>query len=300
MDTKKIIKKYLLNPRLIPATLASLAFSGADDETYLKILFPIRTGYVLNLKNPQTFNEKLQFLKLYRYRPEYTQMTDKLAVRRYVKERIGEDLFPKIYGEWINFSQIDFEKLPDNFVLKTNHDSGSVLIVRDKSKLDIKKEKKLFDKSISKNFYKSSRERPYKDIMPKIFAEEFLHDDIIDYKLMCFNGKVKCSFTCSERKTGLKVTWYDYGWNRMPFERLYPSSKADIKKPVNYNKMIEIAERLSSGMEFLRVDFYEENSRAYLSELTFYPGAGMEFFRPFEWDKRLGDWLDIKMEARIL
>lgn len=271
-----------------------------EDEEYLKKIYKVRMGKDLNLESPKTFNEKLQWLKLHDRKPEYTTMVDKYEVKKYVADNIGEEYIIPTLGVWDNVEDIEFDKLPNQFVLKCTHDSGSIVICKDKSKLDFEAVKKKLKKGLDRNLFWYGREWPYKDVKPRIIAEPYMEDgkahELIDYKFMCFNGVVKCSFTCSERFTesGLKVTFFDKDWNVMPFERHYPASKNPPKKPINYDKMIQFSEKLSKGILFVRVDFYEINGQLFFGELTFYPGSGFEEFTPEEWDYKLGDFLKLK------
>lgn len=270
------------------------------DKLFLKIKFKIKVGYKLNLKRPTTFNEKLQWLKLYDRRPEYTTMVDKYAVKKYVADKIGEQYVIPTLGVWDSFDEIDFDKLPNQFVLKCTHDSGGLAICKDKSTFDHEAAKKKINDSLNRNYYYSGREWPYKDVNPRIIAEKYMEDTQIkisslnDYKLMCFNGKVRCTFVCSDRKENLRITIFDNEWKRMPFGRYnHPASEEDISKPKNFDGMIELAEILSNDIPFVRVDFYEINGRIYFGELTFYPGAGFEEFSPGKWDRILGDWIEL-------
>lgn len=270
-----------------------------NDETYLRRLFRWKMGRRLNLENPQTFNEKLQWLKLNDHNPEYTKMVDKYEAKKYVAGIIGEEYIVPTLGIWEHFEEIDFEGLPDRFVLKCTHDSGGVVICNDKKEFDIEKAKEKLNRSLNRSYYLSSREWPYKNVKPRIIAEKYIENDsgmeLVDYKLMCFNGKVKCSFICSRRysKEGLKVTFYDREWKLMPFERHYQREKKPAKKPENYEKMLELAERLSYGIPFVRVDFYNVDGRVLFGEMTFYPGSGIEEFSPEEWDYELGSWIQL-------
>ena len=275
-------------------------YNNLGDEEFLRRKFRAELGYELDLKNPKTFNEKLQWLKLYDRNPIYTTMVDKCAVKKYVADLIGEEYIIPTLGEWDNPDEIDFELLPSKFVLKCNHNSGQgMCICRDKTKIDIEEVRSNLKKGLKQNYYLQSREWPYKNVKPKIIAEKYMEDynsqDLRDYKLMCFNGEVKCSFVCSNRFSdkGLHVTFFDEKWNPMPFERSYPSDPYNIPKPVNYDKMVELAEKLSEGIGFVRVDFYEVNGKIYFGELTFFPGSGMEAFQPEDWDYRLGEWIDL-------
>ncbi len=276
-------------------------YNNLDDASYLKRAFKCYMGKELNLDSPKTLNEKLQWLKLYNRKPEYTMMVDKYAVRKYIADTIGEEYLIPLLGVWDNPDDIDFNALPNQFVLKCNHNSGlGMCICKDKSKLDIAKVKAELRKGLKQDYYLTSREWPYKDVPRKIVCEKYMEDcqvhELIDYKFMCFNGAVKCSFTCSERfsESGLKVTFFDKDWNVMPFERHYPASKNPPTKPINYDKMIQFSEKLSKGIPFIRVDFYEINGKLFFGELTFYPGSGFEEFTPEEWDYRLGDFLKLK------
>lgn len=270
-----------------------------SDKLYLKIIFKLRLGYSLDLKNPQTFNEKLQWLKLYDRNPKYIQMVDKYEVRKYISENIGEEYLIPLIGVYNRFEEINFEELPNQFVIKCTHDSGGVVICKNKSKFDIRKAKEKIKKSMKRNFYYSGREWPYKNIKPKIIIEQYMEDkkakELIDFKIMCFNGIPKFSFTCSERyNDGLKVTFYNLSWEKMSFERHYPSSTKNIEKPKNYELMLELSKKLSKNIPFVRVDWYEINGKLYFGELTFYPGSGLEEFKPFSWDKKLGNLLSLE------
>lgn len=270
------------------------------DKTYLKIMYRIKIGRKLNLKNPTTFNEKLQWLKIHDRNPKYTNLVDKVAVRDYIKEMIGEEYLIPILGVYDNFDDIDFDTLPNQFVIKCNHDSGGVAICKDKATFDIEKARDKINHSLKKNYYYNGREYPYKNIKPKVVIEAYMEDqkekELIDYKIMCFNGIPQMSFTCSERyKDGLKVTFFDLDWNKLPFERHYPASKVDIKRPKNYDKMLEFSTKLSKNIPFVRVDWYEINGRLYFGELTFYPGSGMEEFNPEYWDEKIGRLIDLSL-----
>lgn len=269
------------------------------DKPYLELMYWVKMDHRLDLKNPRTFNEKLQWLKLYNRRPEYTMMADKVLVRDYIAKTLGPEYLIPLLGVWDDPDEIDFDKLPDRFVLKCNHNSGlGMCICKDKSKLDIDKVRKELREGLKQNYYLTGREWPYKDIPRKILCEQYMEDgseELVDYKLMCFGGEVQCSFVCSERfsSNGLRVTFFDRDWRVMPFERHYPKSDSPIPKPQCYTKMVAFAEKLSEGMPFVRVDFYEIGGRLYFGELTFFPGGGYEEFTPEEYDGILGDQIRI-------
>lgn len=256
------------------------------------------TGKRLDLKNPRSFNEKLQWLKLYDRKDEYTQMVDKYGVREYIAKTIGEEYLFPLLGVWEKVEDIDFDSLPERFVLKCTHDSGGVIVCRDKSKFDIDSAKSRLNAWMKRNYFYCSREWPYKNVKPRIIAEKYMEDEsgeLVDYKFMCFDGVVKSCFTCTERFTpfGLKVTFFNERWERLPFERGYPSSSKQIAKPANYDKMMQLSQKLSKGIPFVRVDFYEADGKIYFGELTFYPGSGLEKFSPEEWDYTFGSWINI-------
>lgn len=268
-----------------------------DNKEYLAERFKKRTGYQLNFENPQTFNEKLQWLKLYDHNPDYTKMVDKQAVKKYVADKIGEEYIIPSLGVWDKFEDIDFLKLPKQFVLKCTHDCGSIILVEDRDKLNYEMAKTKLNAALSANYYWKGREWPYKNVKRRIVAEPYMESPeyMIDYKFLCFQGKAKMIFTCTERfeKDGLKVTFFDLDWRKQNFERHYPMSTKKIVRPKNLELMIKLAEQLSSGIPFVRVDFYEIKEKVYFGEMTFFPGGGMEEFRPEEWDFILGKWIEL-------
>ena len=293
-----MIKKIILHLKWMLAQKGF--FDSWTDERYLKLTYRLMIGKKLNLNNPQTFNEKLQWLKIHDRNYQYTNLVDKIEAKKIVGKVIGEEYIIPTLEICDSFDEIDWEKLPNRFIIKCNHNSGGVIVVNDKKDLDKDSLRTHFNKLLKKNYYYNGREYPYKNIKPKIMIEENIQNantkkQIDDYKLMCFNGKVKCSFVCSNRdsKEGLCVNFYDEDWNPMPFERHYPKNKQEFPKPKEYNKMVELAEKLSKNIPFVRFDFYVVNDKIYFGELTFYPGSGMEEFTPDEWDYILGTWLDI-------
>lgn len=270
-----------------------------SDKAYLKLSYRLNMGKKLNLKEPKTFNEKLQWLKLYNRKPEYTMMVDKFEVRKYIAEKLGEEYLIPCLGVWDKAEDIDFDKLPEQFVLKCNHNSGTgMCICKDKSKLDIEKVRKELNKGLKENYFYHGREWPYKNVKPRIIAEKYMVDEsgteLKDYKFMCFGGKCENIFVCSERyENELKVTFFDTEWNRMKFERHYKASQKIINKPKKLDKMIVLAEELSKNIPFVRIDFYDINGKIYFGEITFYPGTGMEEFNPEEWDYKLGELINL-------
>ncbi len=289
---------------LIFLNAKSIKESEAKEIIYLKKLFKHRMHETLDLDTPKSFNQKIQWLKLYNRNPQYTNLVDKYEVKKYIEQKIGQGYTIPTLSVWNSIEDIDFNKLPDSFVLKCTHDSGGVIICQDKSRFNIKKAEAKLKRYLKRNFYITSREWPYKNVKPRIIAEPYMMDasgsELKDYKFMCFNGKVKCLFTCTDRyaQDGLKVTFFDTDWNRLPFERHYPSDPQFIEKPHSFKQMIDLSEKLSKNIPFVRVDFYEIDNKPYFGEMTFYPGSGMEEFTPRKWDDILGDWIELPEKQR--
>lgn len=299
---KKVVKA-IKNPNIVMLVLLNLKiFRAFPDELYLKIVFRLRTGKKLNLENPKTFNEKLQWLKLNDRKSHYKHLVDKLKVREYIARELGEEYLIPLLGVYNSFEDIKFNELPNQFVLKPNHTSGNVYICKDKSKINYKKLRIEINKWLKREYFWKHREWPYKGISPKIICEKYMIDqskeELNDYKIMCFNGKAKCIFVCKNRgsSSGLNIDIYDTNWNLTPMQRVgSPNSGGYSDKPKNYIQMIEYAERLAQNNKFLRVDFYNINDQLYFGELTFYPSSGFEGFEPREYDKLLGDWLNLSV-----
>lgn len=283
-------------PRAFLALSRRLHFDRCiSDENYLKLMFRAQLGEALNLDEPVTFNAKLQWLKLHDRNPLYTTLVDKYRVKPWVANIIGADHITKNYGVWENVEDIELDNLPERFVLKTNHDSGGVAICRNRSTFDFDAAKKTLQKSLDTNYYWSCREWPYKDVKALVFAEEYLETDsasqeLTDYKVMCFDGTAQCVFTCTDRaKNDLRVDFFDLDWNHLPFTRHYPNADSAPEEPSALHEMISMAERLATGIPFVRCDFYEVEGRVYFGEMTFYPGSGFEEFEPECWDQKLGN-----------
>jgi len=270
------------------------------DKPYLKIKYKYKMGKKLNLKNPQTFNEKLQWLKLYDRNPLYTKLVDKYEVKQYIAEVLGEEYIIPTLGIYDSFEEIDFSKLPQKFVLKCTHDSGGLIICKDKNSLNMEDAKKKLNKSLKNNFYYYHREWPYKNVKPRIIAEEYMEDenskDLIDYKFYCFNGEPKIVSVGQGAKGNhiKRISFLNMNFERASFKRSdYEGFEIIPPKPLNYDKMIEISRILSKNHDFLRVDLYEINDRIYFGELTFSPCSGYLPFEPKEYDKILGDWIKL-------
>ena len=279
------------------------------DSIYVRLKYRKAFGRWPNLKHPQTFNEKLNWLKLHDRNPLYTTMVDKYEAKRYVADLIGEEYIIPTLGVWERAEDIDFDSLPDKFVLKATHDSGRVIICRDKSKLDKAKAVKEMRESLKRNFYAVTREWPYKNVKPRIIAEQLLENstdtgmadykvhnqDINDYKFFCFNGHVEFMKVDFDRHTDHHANYYDRDFNLLDFgENVCPPIKERIiQRPILFSKMIELSEKISKHIRFVRVDFYEVNNRIYFGEITFFPDSGIGMLSPKLADFEIGKLLNI-------
>lgn len=296
------IKKGIHNPRKLAVYILFQIAPILPDRFYIKILFRLKMGYKLNLDSPQTYSEKLQWLKLYNRKPEYTQMVDKYEAKKYVANIIGEEYIIPTLGVWDKFDDINIDKLPDQFVLKTTHGGGNtgVVICKDKSTLDRDAAKKKLDRSLKSDIYKSLKEWPYKNVAKRIIAEQFIESserqDLADYKFFCFNGEPKFCQVIAGRESGTTtIDWYDKNWIHQDFHepKNYPFSKEGHTKPSCFEEMLHLASKLSVGQPFLRVDFYEIDNQIKFGELTFFPTSGMGGFDPMEWDYKFGEWIKL-------
>ena len=258
-------------------------------------------GKRLNLKNPTTFNEKLQWLKLYNRKPEYTIMVDKVKAKEYVAKIIGEEHIIPTLGVWDDPDEIDFDKLPNQFVLKCSHDSGGLVICKDKAKLNKNKALERIGFCLKRNYYVATREYPYKDVPHRILAEKYMTnnggtEELTDYKFFCFNGYVDCVMVCIDRHIGeTKFYFFNREWKLL---RLNPRGIAApegfaIPKPTNMDEMFDIASKLSQGIPFVRVDLYDINNRIYFGEMTFFPDSGCDPNLLPETDEYFGNLLKI-------
>ena len=261
--------------------------------------------YKLNLKNPQTYNEKLQWLKLHDRNPLYTTLVDKYAVKKYVADKIGEEYIIPTIGVWDKVEQIDWGALPDRFVIKCTHDSGGLVICKDKAKLNIQEASNKLNYFLKRNYYKENREWPYKNVPHRLIAEEFKEDsktkELRDYKFFCFDGTPKALFIATNRMKSDEETTFDFfdmDYVHMPFTNGHPNAKIAPSKPVCFDKMKSLAAELSKGIPHVRVDFYEVDEQVYFGEMTFYHWSGFVPFNPLSWDKTFGDWININIQEK--
>lgn len=293
--------KLIKNPARVIFLLDRVGVSKLiSDRQYLKIKYRASMGKKLNLKNPTTYTEKLQWLKLHNRNPEHTKLVDKYEAKACVAEKIGEEYIIPTLGVWDNVEDIDFDALPNQFVLKCTHDSGGLVICRDKSKLDIAEVKRKLSRSLKRDFYYVGREWPYKNVKPRILAETYMEDtetaELRDYKFYCFDGVPKVVTVVTERKTGIRLDHFDMNFENLGFRRAGPNSGKKVKKPETFENMRKLAETLSKGLPHARIDLYEVNGKNYFGEITFYPGNGMVPFEPEEWDYTFGSWIKLPKE----
>lgn len=260
-------------------------YDRLGDKDYLKLKYRKLMHKELDLENPRVFNEKLQWLKLYNRNEKYTDLVDKYKVREYISQVLGEEYLIPLIGVYNDVKKIDFNKLPNQFVLKCNHNSGKGMIIcRDKQNLDIKKTRKELKKGLKDNYYLLGREWPYKNVKRKIICEQFMQDNdnligLTDYKFFCFDGYVDCVMVCIDRHLkDTKFYFFDKNWNlkRINKRGLEAPNDFTLPKPKNIEKMFEIASKLSTGIPFVRVDLYDCNGKIYFGELTFYPDSGFD------------------------
>lgn len=277
-------------------------------EKFLKRLYRTRMGRELDLEAPKTYTEKLQWLKLYDHRPEYTVMVDKYEAKKYVAEKIGPEYVIPLLGVWDRAEDIDFDALPERFVLKTTHDSGSYVVCKDKSRLDIPAVRRRMAKFLKRKYYDCNREWPYKHVKPRIIAEEYMEDsrfgELRDYKFFTFGGVPKVLYIAQGRGRGEPTVadFFDMEFHHLPFTIDHDMAEVPPEKPENFERMKALAESLSEGTPQLRVDFYEVDGRVYFGEMTFFHCSGTEAFHPEEWDRKFGDWVRLppkKQEAGL-
>ncbi len=270
-----------------------------DDRRYIEKEYSDRLGKKPDLDNPKSFNEKNNWRKLYDRNPIYTSMVDKYMIKQVIKDKCGEGHSFPLLGVWDDARQIDFASLPEKFVLKANH-AGGVIVCRDKSSFDKEKAVKELRRQQAANYYWSNREWPYKNVERKIIAEAYMGENLTDYKNYCFNGKLQYTFVWSNesRADGRKPEAffcgaYDRQWNRTELSIDYPTKNISYPKPECYEEMVSLAEKMSEGIPFVRVDCYCINGIPYVGEMTFFPWGGFMKFKDPKWDRQLGDLLKL-------
>ena len=297
---KNKIVTFIKDPLKIVVFLAHRGvLDSLSDEKYLKLLFYAKQKYKLNINNPRTYNEKLQWIKLFDHNPIYTQMVDKHESKAYVASIIGDEyIIPTIAGPWKSAGEIDESALPKQFVLKTTHDSGGVVICKDKDTFDFAEARRILDAHLKSDFYKAGREWPYKNVIPRIICEKYMQSDeesgpIKDYKFYCFDGFPKMVMINTDRGIDTKADYFDMDFQWLDFTWGYEHADTKPKRPVQFEQMKQLAKMLSKGLKEVRVDFYEVNGCVYFGELTFFDGSGFDRILPHKWDLEIGSWLKL-------
>lgn len=295
------IIKYIKEPyRVIASTKLQKYMKMVPDKMYLKCLYRTKLNEKLDLKEPQNFNEKLQWLKLNDHNPLYIEMVDKYAAKKYVASKIGEEYIIKTYGVWNDIDDINFDVLPNRFVIKCTHDSAGLVICKDKNSFDLLGAKSKLKQCLNRNFFYSGREWPYKHIKPRIIVEEYMEDaelkELRDYKFFTFNGKPRIMHLVSNRQNEKEETYgdfFDMEYKHLDLTMGHINAPVMPEKPKNFELMTKFAEILSANTKHLRVDFYEVNGRLYFGELTFYQDSGFADIYPLQWNDILGSWIKI-------
>ena len=272
------------------------------DKLYIECQYRCINNKKLNLKNPKTFCDKQNWLKLYDKHSEWTDYVDKIKVKDIIRDKLGEDYCFPTLGIYDNYEDIDFNKLPDKFVIKCNHDSGSVKIITDKSKINHKEFSEFYKNKLKKNFFWKSREYPYKNVITKIFIEEYMtpddQSDIEDYKFFCFNGKPEFLFVGTNRTSDLRFDFYDMDFNHMDIQNLHPNSDKIIKKPNNFEELKSVATTLAKGIKFVRIDLFSIKGKVYFGEYTFFHGGGIWPLNPPEYEIKYGDMIHMPIDEK--
>lgn len=272
-----------------------------SDRIYLKILYRLYYGKRLDLNNPLSFTEKIQWLKLYNRNVKFTLMVDKYEAKKMVKHALGEEYVIPCYGVYNYFDEIDFSALPNQFVLKCTHDSGSYVICDDIKTFDFEKAKALLEKGLKKNFYSKFKEWAYKDVKPRILVEKYIPSlgkkDSVEYKLTCCDGEVKTITVCGgipHTKSYLRTNdHFTKTWEKQNWWAVYKSSGKRIEKPAQMDEMICLSEKLSKDIPYIRIDWYVIDNKPVFGEFTFYTWGGFLRFNPKEWDEVIGSWITL-------
>lgn len=295
---KNKILRVIKNPYVFLAKLVNGKAHFLSDKRYLNIMYRAVFDKKIDWVNPKTYNEKLQWLKLYDRRPEYTIMVDKYAAKEHVSKIIGSQYIIPTLGIWDRFDDIDFASLPDQFVLKCTHDSGGLVIVKDKSDFDMTAARKKIEACLKKNYFWKGREWPYKNVHPRIIAEKYMVDEsnseLKDYKIYNFNGDPKFIEVDYDRFKSHKRNIYNIDWDYLDIMMQYPNdSNKYISRPKALDIMLEAAKKLSKDIPHLRTDFYSIDDKIYFGEMTFYSSSGFMKITPDIWDERIGDWIEL-------
>lgn len=300
MGSKTKILDVVKNPLLIVPILGYRGFfHWMPDELYLKLVFRAKVGCWPNLKNPRTYNEKLQWLKLHNKNPLYTKLVDKYEVKKLIADLIGEEYIIPTLGVWDKFDDIDFDNLPRQFVLKCTHDSGGLVICKDKTNLDIAAAKKKIEACLKKNFFWGTREWPYKYVKPRIIAETYMEDgsgnELTDYKFFCFNGVPRIMYVSHDIAKNATTDFFDMDYVRLPIRMRDPNSEQIPPKEPLFEKLKELSKILCQDYPHVRTDFYVVSDKIFFGEMTFYHNSGFSAVHPHEWNVKMGDMIEINV-----
>ena len=301
------IRTFIENPQyFITSPAAKGWLNWVPDSLYLKVLYRVIMGRKLNLRNPREYNEKLQWLKLNDRKPEYSTMVDKYEVRGYIEDLLGDKYLIPCLGIYDSVDDIDIDALPDRFVLKCTHDSGSVEICKDKSSFDIEGARHRLSQAMKRNYYATYREWPYKSVKPRIIAEGYLEGDggdLKDYKVMCFNGDAKIIEVHENRFVEGKVhtqTFYDREWEIVPLTQVETVTvDRPGERPRQLDEILRLSELIAKDMYHARIDWYIEGDKIYFGEITFYDGSGFESFSTPEMERMLGDMINLPEKWKV-
>lgn len=293
---KTLKKIYRINSRLGFQYLVNLI----PDRIYLKFVYWIQLAKRLEIEHPVTYNEKLQWLKIYDRDEKYVSLVDKYEVRKYVRNILGDEYLIPLLGVWDNFDEIDFTNLPNEFVLKCTHDSGGIIVCHSKNEFNKKLARRKLTRLLKNNYFDYLREWLYKDVKPRILAERLISDgsgegnrQLQDYKFFCFGGEPKLLMIVQGRFGVTKCNFYDMNFNLLDLKIGNPNFKEKIEKPINFSLMIDVAKKLSNGLKHVRVDLYNISGQIYFGELTFFHWGGFSTIEPIEWDKKMGEWIKL-------
>ena len=269
------------------------------DKLFLSLKYRYKTGFKIDWKNPKTYTEKLQWLKINDHNPEYIKLVDKYEAKQYIKNIIGEKYIIPTYGIYDRFEDINFDNLPEQFVIKCTHDSGGIIICKNKKNFDYKKAYNVINKCLKNNYFYGGREWPYKNIKPRIIVEKYMEDnstnELRDYKFFVFEGKAELMFIASGRfsKNDTCFDFFDMNFNHLNIKNGHPNANITFEKPLKFNQMKNLAEKIGKHMKHVRVDFYIVNNEIYFGEITLYHHSGFVKFYPYEWDEFYGKKINL-------
>ena len=304
------LKRYIKNPYYaFGDDIIKTHPEWMTDRYFIKVFWRQMMSFPLDLRHPITFNEKLQWMKLYDRNPVYTELVDKLKVKKWVSERIGPEYVIPTLAVYNSVEDIDLAVLPDRFVLKCNHDSGGVIICTDKDSFDLNRAKEVLKQRLEHDFYRDYREWPYKNVERKVFAEAFIEDPftqkndhsfpgLTDYKFFCFDGTPRIMYIANDRGESPTTDFFDMDYHHLPIQMKDPPSTVPPTRPRNFERMKELASVLSHGFRQVRVDFYDTGEHVYFGEMTFFHSAGFSEVHPYEWNVKMGNWIPIEGPSR--